>query len=583
MTITSDIQRHAFWLHGAAGEQCFAWLHQPVRSTIKRVGVIIVGPLGPEYMHSHRSVRYLADQLAAQGFAALRYDPLGMGNSSYNLADEKIAAGWLESLNAATRFFQTSLNIADVLLISLRSGALVASEFLATGAVKGAVFWYPYLKGSAYVRDLQIIDSMLHIDSADADFIEAGGYPLYSGTRAWLEKIDVLSVAANGLQHALIINNAAQPPTKKLQQALSAQGVAVTQQNRSGLERMMKQSEITEVPVENVEAIIDWANTTYVDEQDNVTLNMDPSKTQIAPSFSERTIVIPVQRPMFGIMAEPVGPDHKKPLLIFINGGSGHHAGPNRLYVDVCRRLAEEGYSSLRLDLSNLGDSAQDITPASHNPYALTAANDVAAVLAFLRENTAYDSFVLSGLCSGAHNSFQAVVHRPSPDVREIILINPLAFYWKQGDSLLAPEDSQHEADAAHYSGNVRSLRKWITLFTNPKKLMNALRFAVRLISKKISRLVKRIAGALGFVQRSQLEKDLLLINQRGTKVTLFIGETEPGYRLLLAQAGDTVKQQVAKEHMHIAIIKNGDHTFSTLASRRHLINLFVEHLKRYA
>lgn len=345
----------------------------------------------------------------------------------------------------------------------------------------------------------------------------------------------------------------------------------------------MKQSEITEVPVDNVMAIIDWLKTIYVEEQENIIFDNNVGKTQIAEDFCERAIAITTERPMFGIMSEPVTPDYKKPLLVFINGGSGHHVGPNRLYVDVCRRLAKEGCSSLRLDLSNLGDSAQDITSTSHNPYAPTAASDVAGVLEYLRANTSYDSFVLSGLCSGAHNSFQAVVHRPSPDVREIILINPLAFYWKQGDSLLAPEDSQHEADAAHYGGNVRSLSKWITLFTSPKKLINAFRFALRLISKKSKWLVKRLAGVIGFTQRSQLEKDLLGINQRGTKVTLFIGETEPGYRLLLAQAGDTVKQQVAKGQMHIAIIKNGDHTFSTLASRRYLIDLFVEHLKRYA
>ena len=581
MAIRSDIHRQAFWLQGTAGEQCFAWLHQPRRSTIKRVGILIVGPVGPEYMHSHRSIRYLADELAAQGFVSLRYDPLGMGNSSHDLADDAIADGWQETLVAAKRFFQDALNITDIIILSLRSGALLAREFMAAHPVKGAIFWYPYLKGSAFVRDLQIIDSMLHMQTAAAEYIEAGGYPLYPATQARLEAIDVLALQAKGLQQVLIINNAAQPPTKKLQQALAAQGVVVTQQNLSGLERMMKQSEITQVPEDNIAAILAWLQTTFVEEQEHVIF--DNAGSEIAgQNFCERALSITTERPMFGVMTEPTTPDYTKPLLLFINGGSGHHVGPNRLYVDICRRLASDGFSSVRLDLSNLGDSAQDITPDSHNPYALTAAEDVMSALAFLRETTNYHNVVLSGLCSGAHNSFQAVLHRQSLGVREIILINPLAFYWKQGDSLLAPEDSQHEADAAHYSGNVRSLRKWISLFTNPQKLRNAFSFGVRLVQKKSHKLGKRLAGAVGVVQHSQLEKDLLLINQQGLKVTLLIGETEPGYRLLMAQAGNTVKQLVAKGEMHIAIIKDGDHTFSSRASRRHLIDLFVKQFTRY-
>src|SRR5690606_39857772 len=92
------------------------------------------------------------------------------------------------------------------------------------------------------------------------EFIEAGGYPLYPATQTWLEDIDLLKMPVKSLHHAFVINNAAQPPSKKLQQALSAQGVTVTQENLSGLERMMKQSESTEVPVDNVTAILDWLN-----------------------------------------------------------------------------------------------------------------------------------------------------------------------------------------------------------------------------------------------------------------------------------------------------------------------------------
>lgn len=579
---STTIQRQAVWLRSASGAQFFSWIHGPSTDTAKCVGVIIVGPIGPEYMHSHRTLRFLADELARRGFTCLRYDPVGMGNSSHDLGDNAIADHWVGTLVAARDFFKASLAIDRTVVVSLRSGALIANELLTTQSVEGAVFWYPYLKGSALVRDLQIIDSMLHMNSTATAFIEAGGYPLYPTAQDYLNSVDLLKSVPQQLTHALIINNATQPPTKKLQQVLVAQGVAVSQQDMSGLERMMKQSEITEVPEDNVAAIGSWLAQTFPDQQQNLLSSSKPGLPHTNENFREISLQLPAERPIFGVLTEALPPCTSKPLVVFVNGGSGHHVGPNRLYVDICRRLAADGFNSVRLDLSNLGDSAKDITPESHNPYALTAADDIQAALALLRSAHGYKSFIVTGLCSGAHNSFQAALALQSDAVREIILINPLAFHWRQGDSLLAPEDSQHEADAAHYSGNVRSLRKWVSLFTDVNKLRNAFGFALRLVKKKSARVAKIFLSSVGVAQHSRLERDLLAINGAGTRVTLFIGAAEPGYRLLLAQAGDTVKKQVAKGDMHIAIIEDGDHTFSSLASRKNLINLFVQQLKRY-
>src|SRR5690606_25348420 len=130
--------------------------------------------------------------------------------------------------------------------------------------------------------------------------------------------IDLLKMPGKSLHHAFVINNAAQPPSKKLQQALSAQGVTVTQENLSGLERMMKQSEITEVPVDNVTAILDWLNNVCPEEQKNRRLDehvIVPMvlKPLVLEHCHERPLFITAERPLFGILTEPPQPDHKKP------------------------------------------------------------------------------------------------------------------------------------------------------------------------------------------------------------------------------------------------------------------------------
>ncbi len=63
---------------------------------------------------------------------------------------------------------------------------------------------------------------------------------------------------------------------------------------------------------------------------------------------------------LFGILTTP---DENvrvagAPIALILNAGIVHRIGPFRLHVDIARRLASKGYSTLRLDLSGLGDSA---------------------------------------------------------------------------------------------------------------------------------------------------------------------------------------------------------------------------------
>ena len=45
------------------------------------------------------------------------------------------------------------------------------------------------------------------------------------------------------------------------------------------------------------------------------------------------------------------------PAVIILNAGLLHRVGPNRLSVEIARRLAAQGYPSFRFDMSGVGDS----------------------------------------------------------------------------------------------------------------------------------------------------------------------------------------------------------------------------------
>lgn len=95
------------------------------------------------------------------------------------------------------------------------------------------------------------------------------------------------------------------------------------------------------------------------------------------------------------------------PIAVIINAGIVHRIGPFGLHVKMARQLAEAGFSTLRLDLSGLGDSLPRTEKLGGENRAVL---DVSDALDFLQANHTSDRFVMMGLCSGAFNSHQIAV-----------------------------------------------------------------------------------------------------------------------------------------------------------------------------
>lgn len=86
------------------------------------------------------------------------------------------------------------------------------------------------------------------------------------------------------------------------------------------------------------------------------------------------------------------------PAALFWNVGINHHVGPYRVNVDLARSLASVGITSLRFDLSGMGDS--EVRPGAPALDLERAIEDVRAALALLEERKGLRRFVLVGFCS---------------------------------------------------------------------------------------------------------------------------------------------------------------------------------------
>jgi len=125
---------------------------------------------------------------------------------------------------------------------------------------------------------------------------------------------------------------------------------------------------------------------------------------------------------LYGILTEPDAPS-ERPTVILLNAGLVHRVGPFRISVDLARRLAVLGFSTLRMDLSGLGDSAP--RPGEPELHRRVLA-DLKDAMDLLADKRGARRFVVGGICSGAINAHRAAV--ADPRVVGLIMLDGYAY-----------------------------------------------------------------------------------------------------------------------------------------------------------
>ncbi len=97
----------------------------------------------------------------------------------------------------------------------------------------------------------------------------------------------------------------------------------------------------------------------------------------------------------------------KNIAMILITAGMLNNVGPFRMYVDIAQELSEKGISSLRFDLSGIGES---LGVGSTGKSIDRAADEVTEAMDYLSEKHGIEEFILYGLCSGADDSVQTAL-----------------------------------------------------------------------------------------------------------------------------------------------------------------------------
>jgi pimeloyl-ACP methyl ester carboxylesterase len=215
------------------GGRLLGSLHHPQRLRGRTTAVLLCNPFGEEASRAHRTFRVLATLLERAGYAALRFDYSGTGDSQGESADATVDA-WLDDIGAAADRLREATGATRIAIVGLRLGATLAALAAARGYARPRhlVLWDPIVDGAAYLRDLaEHHRSYMRFEMGpggkdrlrtreDGTPLEALGAPIGDTLAAQLAAID-LAAAATGAEQTTLVTTRTTPELERLHARLT--------------------------------------------------------------------------------------------------------------------------------------------------------------------------------------------------------------------------------------------------------------------------------------------------------------------------------------------------------------------------
>ncbi len=562
------------WIHGE--RTIFAWYHGPVGQT-SDLGVLLCAPFGYEMMCTHRALRHLAERLATAGFPTLRFDYDGTGDSSGGDCDPDRVPSWLGSIDAGVRALR-GRGAQRIALVGLRFGALLAAEYAKKTPVDTLVLMSPPATGRAYLRELRAFQAMRipsGTTSPDGQGEEAVGYQLSAETASQLEVTSIVGDAMPARRVLIVARDDLEGRERKLAEQLARLGSDVTLSRTAGYAAMMQED-----PVKSVVPDLIWSEVALWFSGDagatasnhGVEVEQTVARVRATDTGPEVLEEIVNMDGMIGVLSSPVdAPRLDAPMILLPNVGANHHVGCNRIYVDFARRWSASGFSVLRFDLVGIGDTPSLDGRQENDVYSDACAADARHAMDWLARTRDHRRFALGGICSGAYVSFHAALADERVDC--VMLVNPLTFHWREGDSL--DVKMRGTLKSTHfYRKALLSLRTWRRAARGEVHLRA---IATKFATQAWARLL-RLPGRWLKVD-TDIGAGFRRLCARGTRVILVCGENDGSRDVIEEHLGHDARRLWRTRNFRFAIARDTDHTFSPIAARRDLTERLTAHL----
>lgn len=276
-----------------------------------------------------------------------------------------------------------------------------------------------------------------------------------------------------------------------------------------------------------------------------------------------QTTIVPIDKyHSNGILTTPESFSPEMPIVLFINAGIIDTTGPNRLYVNLSRGLAQSGYASFRFNFFNSSyyelDKSQD--------YEQSVVSEIAYVVSIIEKNTGGNKIILLGLCSGGTMAFRAALS--DSRIVGIIPINANVF------------------DPGLAKGIVKRAKENRQILFDEKKMPIAQRWG-KLISGKLNDFKKRLERTKRNQsmntnhQEVQKNSDKLIEVMKLKRCFLIFCEGDLFYETFRIASNEELSQLKSDGAINYSfqVFKGVDHTFTPRWSQAELRDQICEFL----
>jgi pimeloyl-ACP methyl ester carboxylesterase len=515
------------------GRHSVAAIFQAARKAVATsTTVLIVPPFGWDDQTSYRPRRDWSLALAEAGFANLRIDLPGTGDSSGTAEDKDLVDAWTTAVGAGVDWLRNT-GAARIAVIALGSGGLLTLQAIERATVvDDLVLWGMPNTGRALIREIKAFGRLEQFQTGEptedmpADELCAGGHMLAQQTLADLSALDAKAlIGAGAPARALVLGRDGMGPDGALLEAFRSAGTDVSIDPGHGWGAALARPQST-----SPGAVFEMVNRWLAEPASDIFRLRQPRTIGFVElgSPGERVRETPIVferagQQLYAIVSQPLDAPVADGTIIMFNAGAIRRIGPNRIWTEAARRWAAAGIPVIRVDIEGIGDAGGEggkYAEGDEAFYTPDLVEQARGALQLADEMNLPNRFLLGGLCSGAYWSFELAVS--DPRVSGIMMLNPRLLVFDAG---------------AEGNREVRKLGRILTrsgfrnMLLEKRKLRRAGRFGSYLL-KTPQRMMNRPARTA----REKLSEALRILHRRGQRIDIAFSGDEPLYQELSDQ-----------------------------------------------
>lgn len=564
-------------------------LFAPAQGTASAVGVLFVSPWGLEEMCLRKFWRVLAEGLALQGIASLRFDYPGTGDA-LDVSDQSAGLGlWEKSVVAAAAALREMSGCRHLIVVAQGLGAALAAKIAGSlGDVAGMALLAPVTSGRAFLREMQIwsrmVDEGLGVPEAfrQREGVSIAGLSMPDAIAADVRKLAVGQLSSMPFSRAFVCKRADRPADAELAGHFETLGIDVQVADYAGYDDFISNPATSVLPEGVLLRLLEWVTGVAAAFP---TLPSTPSpRSAEAPAllgdgFRETPARFGEHGRLYGVLCEPQGP-RTGATVVIVGTAYDRHAGWGRSGVHMARELARTGIASLRFDGANIGDSPAVAGQPMQVLYQDCQVADVQAALDFLARRD-LGPMVVAGRCSGAYLAFRSAV--ADPRLSAAVVVNPFVFYWDpavdiDGALRYVPRSLddyrdrlfQFETFRRLFSGRVDARRA----------LGNIGRAVVRRLSQFARPLIRMLQGQRGV--HAEVSRSFHTLAERKTELVVLYSENDVGFEHFVDHFGRAGRGLRRYPNAHMSVVPGADHNFTPAPARRVYTDTIIDLARRF-